>query len=678
MTTEIKQKQFFAKLSPICFFSLLALQGISVAQANIVSAPGGPSLSGGSTQGSTVVNINAPGLGGVSHNIYNQFDVKSEGVVLNNSAQNSTTQLAGAINGNQNLANRGPASVILNEVNSSKASQLNGMIEVAGQNAQVIIANPSGITCNGCGFINANRATLTTGKPLVAGGKLIDYTVKKGKITITGDGMQSSSANYTDLIAQSVVINANLQAKDLQITTGLNRVNADNTVATPLSTSSSSGFALDVSSLGGMYADKITMIGTQEGVGVNNAGTIAASVGNIAINSRGRVTNSGAMVAGKDIDIVSATRSGNTTVTNTGYVEAGGDVSIKSAYVKNNKGGVITASDNVNINSSVKSSQMGIDNTDGIILAGKSATISAKDSAFKNTNGLLSSVDDVVIDTKYNVNNSLGRISSSFGGVTITSHGAADIIQNNNGTIEANCCINLTAGRVENNRGIIQTKSDVVINSTYGLFNDNGVIQAEGDVKINANDVRNNSGKIMAMENMDIKTKYLTNHAYTNPLNEYGIFSGGDMTISSSSSFQNAYGVIAANGNLEIAPTYGINNKLGHIESGKDLLITLTDLYNYKGNIIAGENATITASRIDNGSSLDRNSLGNIQANDTLSINLKRGVLSSGQFVNGDLYNYGTMMGKNKLVINSEAGVVHNRGNMISDNPIEIHDNAKK
>jgi filamentous hemagglutinin family protein len=65
--------------------------------------------------------------------------------------------------GNPWLA-KGEAKVILNEVNSRDPSNLNGMIEVAGKKAQVVIANPAGITCNGCGFINANRATLTTGQ----------------------------------------------------------------------------------------------------------------------------------------------------------------------------------------------------------------------------------------------------------------------------------------------------------------------------------------------------------------------------------------------------------------------------------------------------------------------------------------------------------------------------------
>ena len=39
-------------------------------------------------------------------------------------------------------------------------STLDGTIEVFGGEAGIIIANPNGIECNGCAFINANRVDL--------------------------------------------------------------------------------------------------------------------------------------------------------------------------------------------------------------------------------------------------------------------------------------------------------------------------------------------------------------------------------------------------------------------------------------------------------------------------------------------------------------------------------------
>lgn len=668
MTLKNKQKPFFAKLSPICFFSLLALQGVTVAQAAIVSAPGGPSLGASSIKGGTVIDINKPGRGGVSHNIYNQFDVDRGGVVLNNSAQNSTTQVAGAINGNKNMA-KGAANVILNEVNSAKASQLNGMIEVAGQNAQVIIANPSGITCNGCGFINANRATLTTGKASVANGRVLDYVVNKGKITITGDGLQSSSANYTDLIAHTVAINADVQVQDLRVTYGQNRVNSDNTKATLLSAARQSGIGLDVSNLGGMYANKITLIGTGNGVGVNNAGTLAASVGDVVMNMNGSLTNKGTISAQKDIRVVLTPNNNSTYVINSpgGYLEAGNDIDIKSSYLKNIKGTMV-ADGNINIDSSAAlSSNVGVDNDNGELSAGKGITISTKGSSIKNSSGIISAVDDVTLDAKYGVNNYVGRIVSDVGGVTINT---ANTLFNDRGIIEANCCVTLNAYKMSSQYGLVQTRDDVIINVSSELNNTQGEILAEGNIAIKASEIKNNSGKIMAQEALNIEAARLVNSAYHNPLQEYGVFSGGDMNLNLSSSLNNEYGVIASHGDITITPNYLIANKHGHIGSDKNITLSAASIGNHNGNMIAAENLVVNASRLDNGSSAS--TAGNIEAGDTLEINMKRGPLSGGQQVDGSFYNQGTLAGKNKIKISTD-GKFSNYGKLISDNTVEVH-----
>ncbi|TQI81486.1 filamentous hemagglutinin [Serratia fonticola] len=670
MTLENKQKQFFAKLSPICFFSLLALQGITVAQAAIVSAPGGPSLGASSNKGSTVIDINAPGFGGVSHNIYNQFDVDRGGVVLNNSAQNSTSQLAGAINGNKNLAN-GAANVILNEVNSSKASQLNGMIEVAGQNAQVIIANPSGITCNGCGFINANRATLTTGKTTVVNGEVLDYVVNKGKINITGKGLESSSANYTDLIAQAVAINADVQAQDLRVSYGQNRVDAAHTTATALTSNRQYGVGLDVSSLGGMYANKITLVGTGEGLGVNNAGTLSASVGDVVMNMNGTLTNKGTISAKNDIRMVSTSKGRSDSFNNSnGNLVAGNDISIQNGYVKNVKG-TMTAGGNINLESSAGVNytpgvQVGIDNANGAMSARKDITISANGSSIKNTSGVISAVKDVTMEAKYGVNNNVGRISANAGGITITT--VNDTIRNDRGIIEANCCVSLDANKVNNSYGTIKTKDDIIINASSELDNTQGTILAEGNIALKGKSIKNNSGKILAQEALDIDAAQLTNYTYNNPTKEYGIFSGGDMNLNLSSSLNNDYGVIASRGNINIA-TNNLANKFGQIESAKDLTVDSTVVSNQKGNIVAGKDMVINASRLDNGASTS--TAGNIAAGDTLKINMQRGILSNGQHVDGSMTNYGTLAGKNKITISTE-GKFTNYGKLISDNTVEI------
>ncbi len=253
--------------------------------------------------GITQVNINTPSGAGVSRNVYSQFDVEQEGVVLNNGRTPSQTQLAGWVNGNPNLAT-GTARIILNEVNSSNPSSLLGFIEIAGTRAQVVVANPAGITCSGCGFINASRATVTTGTPIMNGGSLDGFQVSDGTITIEGDGMDATGSNHTDLIARAVEINAGIWANDLNITTGANRVSTDNSqVIEEAATGSAPAFAIDVAALGGMYAGKIKLVGTEDGVGVRNAGVVGSTAGDITITADGRLQNSNTITSAQNLTV---------------------------------------------------------------------------------------------------------------------------------------------------------------------------------------------------------------------------------------------------------------------------------------------------------------------------------------------------------------------------------------
>jgi len=130
------QQRRISKLSALQFALLIALGCVSVsASAGIVAdsqAPGNQQpVIVSAANGTPQVNIQTPSAAGVSRNVYSQFDVDKHGVVLNNSHASTQTQLAGMVNGNANLAG-GEARIILNEVNARNASQLNGMIEVAG------------------------------------------------------------------------------------------------------------------------------------------------------------------------------------------------------------------------------------------------------------------------------------------------------------------------------------------------------------------------------------------------------------------------------------------------------------------------------------------------------------------------------------------------------------------
>ncbi|SIT29110.1 hemagglutinin repeat-containing protein [Achromobacter sp. MFA1 R4] len=263
----------------------------------------GPKPVVGISNGVPVVNIAPPSAGGVSNNRYTQFNVGPSGVVLNNSGGASQTQLAGQVAGNVMLGNQ-RATTILNQVTAPNPSQLMGTLEVAGNRANVIVANPAGITCNGCGFLNSDRATLTTGRPQVGPDGSIALEVAAGKIRVEGEGLNGTSASQVDLIARTLEINAGVWADRLNVTAGAARVDyATGAASAQAGEGPAPEVALDTAALGGMYANSIRLIGTEAGVGVNVGGNLVALTGDLQVSASGdvRIAPSAAIQAARDL-----------------------------------------------------------------------------------------------------------------------------------------------------------------------------------------------------------------------------------------------------------------------------------------------------------------------------------------------------------------------------------------
>jgi len=368
-TRALALPPLLAAISRSARWALLVFGGMLpfvTAQADIVAAPGAPAyqqpLVTNAANGVPLVNIQTPDSHGLSHNTYQQFDVMQNGVILNNSRTNVQTQLGGWVQGNPYLG-AGTARTILNEVNSSQPSFLNGFIEVAGSRAQVIVANPSGITCNGCGFINAWRATLTTGSPVFTGGDLTAYRVTGGTIQFLGSGLDTSAVDYTDVISRAVVANAGVWAKTLNVVLGTQQVNVasngDIGTLTPVAASNEPTpvVALDVAALGGMYAGKIHLIGTELGLGVNNQGVIAATTSELSIDINGQLSNHSTLLAQGNVDLKS------TSLQNTGEVLSGAAMHIETGDLNNqNK---ITAAASMTVNADH------ISNSNALLAAGQ-------------------------------------------------------------------------------------------------------------------------------------------------------------------------------------------------------------------------------------------------------------------------------------------------------------------
>ena len=314
--------------------------------------------------GMTVVNINTPNDKGLSHNQYDAFNVDNKGLILNNANRPVNTELAGYIMGNPNLV--GPtANTILNEVTGTGATSMNGALEVAGNKAHVIIANPNGISVNNGTFINANSATLTTGNPIINNGSITGYQVQQGSITVGEKGLNASKTARTDLLAEAVQLNGKVWAKDAQVVTGKNAVSVDSSgkVTNVHKTGESSQVGLDVAAIGGMYANSMYLVGTNDGFGVNNQGVLSAQ-NKLTVDSTGKLQNTGT-IAATDADVTtnsfeqmnrgklyvdtakittdSVIQKGNTETKDAPVMIAQKDLSIATNSIVNTDGSVIKA-----------------------------------------------------------------------------------------------------------------------------------------------------------------------------------------------------------------------------------------------------------------------------------------------------------------------------------------------
>ena len=304
--------------------------------------------------GITLVNVAGPSAGGVSRNDYTNFNVPQNGVILNNSYQMANTKLGGYVPGNPNMM-RGSANVIVNEVTSHNPTEMKGFIEVAGRKASVVVANPNGITVDGGGFINTDRAVLTTGKTEYdSKGNLNSYRVEQGRISINGNGLNAKDANSLQILTEATNVNAGVWANTIETRTGKNIIDANTLDTKKIGDSSNVG--LDVSAIGGMYANSITMKGTNTGLGVNIKGVVSSTQAS-SITSDGKIivdggvtSNGNTTLAGQSIAIhnngvvqgdVSTTVNSQETLNNSGLINSGNTTTIKAKSIDNHEGGRI-------------------------------------------------------------------------------------------------------------------------------------------------------------------------------------------------------------------------------------------------------------------------------------------------------------------------------------------------
>ena len=224
---------------------------------------------------------------GLSHNIWEKFNVTPKGLIINNAISDYNSQIGGSIQGNRRLQQG--AKGILFQVAGTTPSQLRGPIEIAGEKAILIISNPNGLVIDGARLINMGRMTLTTAIPTPYNTLHVTHFGSNDvDITIEGDGLDATGADSVDLYTQALHLNAKLHAHDLSLRLGSQDISYFSGTSSPNGHANLHKVLLDSSELGGMYADRITLVGSGAGLAVKLPSEVQVG-GNVQISIEGDI-----------------------------------------------------------------------------------------------------------------------------------------------------------------------------------------------------------------------------------------------------------------------------------------------------------------------------------------------------------------------------------------------------
>ncbi len=247
-------------------------------------------------RGVPVLHIAPPDAGGLSHNRLQQLDIDALGLIFNNSTRGGTTLLGGQIGPNTQLGGT-PARTILTEITGPLPSRLAGPLEIFGTPAWAIIANPNGITCNGCGILNAPRLTLAAAR--------IDWTdpsagldttrrfkllIEDGRIDIGQGGIESTRAAL-ELIGGAIHIADPVRAgaNALTLRAGPGAWQPDTGAWQPSTSTDTPTYRVDATAFGAISAGQIDILVSGQGAGVRTAADLAARAADLTLSADGDI-----------------------------------------------------------------------------------------------------------------------------------------------------------------------------------------------------------------------------------------------------------------------------------------------------------------------------------------------------------------------------------------------------
>ena len=440
----------------------------------------------------------------------------------------------------------------------------------------------------------------------------------------------------TEILARSVAVQGQIVTDELTVIAGNNYINKDAEVLGHVTASGvRNTYAVDVSDLGGMYANRINLISTESGVGVRNTGTIAGGADDIHIDVNGKFINTGGevqSVSGTNIKTngvlentggnISAkgqvfinTTNNSLNNTSAGIISSESDIYIDSGEL-DNKNGKIASGGVLGINTngktlinSGKGSSAGLEATVVALKTGKldnrtgqirGGALAFETSEITNVGGEIQSAGKIDIISSGNIDNTKGLIRSQAGGIQIETakyfinkdNITADATSNDSlGLIAGDNGIKLKAGTINNSTGGISSSGTISLESSSTINNRNGKIASDKAVSLSAiGNIDNSSGRLLSKDTVSIIGSTMDNSLYVGQ-----IMGDRGIKIDLSVYFNNHIGLVSSQfGNVDIKAK-NVKN-VGGMILGKDISIkTEADVDNYHGLMVANNIINIDA-----------------------------------------------------------------------------------
>ena len=431
------------------------------------------------------------------------------------------------------LAGKG-ARVILNEVTSSKASTLNGYLEVAGNKASVVIANANGISVNGLGFINTDNVIISTGKVTNWADGNMKFSSSKGDMLVNGDGLNGRNPERLDIVTNNLTVDrSELWGNELHI--------------------SADGLLENTSKIGGKE-------------------NVVIHAGNMDNTANGYIES------GKDMDITVAGRLHQEKST----LKSGADATIAAGSIVNEANSLISAAENMDVKVDAS-----MDNNKSTMLAGQTMKVSGMD--ITNANTALMTGQNLELNGKSTVTNTAANIY--FDGNSKIAAGS--LVNKDMGSIHTGNDSIIVADNMLNTRSAMDVQGNLTAEVGRFTNEDSSYIGIGKDADISAGSFTNQSlGSIFVSGNLKERTdKDFVNEDGLIAVGGSGEISADNIYNRNNSNYKQG-SVISAAGDLALNAENTLLNRSSDIESEKNITINAGNVENVKDKFVTDWDVT--------------------------------------------------------------------------------------